>query len=147
MERERDIIERLDDAAFKRILGVKRGTYYKMLDILQRAYEELHKRGGKPPRLSVEDKLRITLQYYREYRTMEDIGYNWNTCKSSVSDSIRWVEETLIKDGAFRLPGKKALRKKTAEISYLVVDVTESPVERPKKKQRRCYSGKKNATR
>jgi hypothetical protein len=135
----------LNDAEFKRHFGVKRETYAKMLSILQAAYVELHRLGGKPPKLSVQDKLEIALQYVREYRTMDNIGYDWGVCKSAVSNSIRWVEDTLIREGTFKLPGKKALRKKTVKISYLVVDCTESPVQRPKKQQRRYYSGKKNA--
>jgi hypothetical protein len=39
------------------------------------------------------------------------------------------------------LPGKKALLE-DSEIEAILVDVTESPVERPKK-QRQWYSGKK----
>jgi hypothetical protein len=147
MEEERDKTAGLNDVVFKRLLGVKRRTFDKMLEILEAAYTEKHQQGGKPPKLSVKDKLMITLQYLREYRTMEHIGFDYGVCKSTVSDSIRWVEDTLIKDGTFSLPGKKALRKKTAEISYLVVDCTESPVERPKRKQKRCYSGKKSAIR
>lgn len=146
MGEEKGELARLNDATFKRVLGVRRETYYKMLEILQKAFIELHRQGGKPPKLTVEDKLRISLQYMREYRTMDDIGFSWGVCKSAVSDSIRWVEDTLIKEGTFRLPGKRSLRKKTAEISYLVVDCTESPVERPKRKQKRCYSGKKSVT-
>jgi hypothetical protein len=136
----------LDEATFKRLLGVKRKTFEKMVVILEAVYREKHKKGGKPPKLNVKDKLMITLQYLREYRTMEHIGFDYGVCKSAISDSIRWVEDTLIKDGTFSLPGKKALRKKTAKVSYLVVDCTESPVERPKKKQKRCYSGKKRHT-
>jgi hypothetical protein len=75
---------------------------------------------------------------------MDNIGYDYGVVKSAISNSIKWVEDTLVKDGTFSLPGKKALRKKTAEVSYLVVDCTESPVQRPKKHQKRSYSGKKN---
>jgi hypothetical protein len=54
------------------------------------------------------------------------------------------VEDTLIKDGKFSLPGKKALREKTAELSVIVVDVTESPVQRPKKNKRGAIPGRKS---
>jgi hypothetical protein len=52
----------------------------------------------------------------------------------------------LIKDGAFALPGKKALKRKSASIEYIIVDAVESPINRPKKNQKEYYSGKKNAT-
>jgi hypothetical protein len=46
------------------------------------------------------------------------------------------VEDTLTEDGTFSLPGKKALRRKSASIQYVVVDVTESPINPPKKDQK-----------
>jgi hypothetical protein len=41
------------------------------------------------------------------------------------------------------LPGKRELHQQAYEWKVLVVDVTETPVERPQKRQRRYYSGKK----
>jgi nicotinic acid phosphoribosyltransferase len=80
---------------FKRLYGVKPDTFEKMKAILQKAFNELHKQGGKPPKLTVEDKLRITLKYLREYRTMESIGADYGVGKSAVCESIQWVEDTL----------------------------------------------------
>jgi hypothetical protein len=51
-------------------------------------------------------------------------------------------EDTLTEDGTFVLPGKKKLKRKSASIQYIVVDVTESPINRPKKNQKAYYSGK-----
>lgn len=53
------------------------------------------------------------------------------------------VEELLIRSRAFRLPGKKQLHQSAYEWKILALDVTETPIERPKKQQRRYYSGKK----
>jgi hypothetical protein len=130
---------------FKRLYGVKFVTFEKMLSILQKKYDALHQKGGKPPKLTVEDKLRITLIYLREYRTMDSIAAEYGVCKGTVCLSIQWVEDTLIADGTFALPGKKALRRKSASIKYVVVDVTESPINRPKMDQKAYYSGKKTA--
>ena len=47
----------------------------------------------------------------------------------------RWVEDTLIKSGEFSLPGKKALTKSDVEYEVILIDASESPVERPKKKE------------
>ena len=52
--------------------------------------------------------------------------------KSTVSDTIIMVENTLIQHGTFHLPGKKALLAKENAGRTLVVDVTESPIERPR---------------
>jgi hypothetical protein len=42
------------------------------------------------------------------------------------------VENTLTKDGTFKLPGKKALKEADGTIEYTVIDVTESPINRQK---------------
>jgi hypothetical protein len=68
----------------------------------------LRQKGGKPPKLTVKDKLCVTLKYPREYRTMDSIVVEYGVCKGTVCLSIQWVEDTLTKDGTFALPGKKA---------------------------------------
>jgi predicted DNA-binding protein YlxM (UPF0122 family) len=118
---------------FKRLFGVKPKTFEKMLSILQKKYAQNHKYGGRPLKLSVEDKLMITLKYLRDYRTMEHIGYDYGVSKSTICESIKWVENRLKKDSAFKLPGKKVFKETTRSIDYVVVDVTESPIQRPKK--------------
>jgi len=136
-----------EEHTFKRLYGVKPATFEKMLSILQKEFDEMHKSGGRPPKLTPEDKLYITLKYLREYRTMDSIAAEYGVCKGTVCLSIQWVEDTLVKDCTFALPGKKVLKRKSAAIEYIVVDVTESPINRPKKNQKEYYSGKKNATR
>ncbi|GMO34442.1 MAG: hypothetical protein Ta2B_14940 [Termitinemataceae bacterium] len=139
--------KKLSDAAFKELFGVKRKTFEQMLTILEKKYKESHESGGRPPKLSVCDKLRITLQYLREYRTMFHIACDWGVVKSTVCDSIKWVENTLIKDGSFSLPGKKVLRKNDDNIEFIVVDVTESPINRPKKNKKCITRVKKSGIR
>jgi len=133
------------EAVFKRLYGVKPDTFEKMLAILQKEYDRMHKSGGGLPKLTVKDKLTVTLKYLREYRTMESIGADYGVRKSTVCESIQWVEDTLTKDGTFQLPGKKVLKEGNDAIQYIIVDVTESPIQRPKKGQKEYYSGKKNA--
>jgi hypothetical protein len=135
------------EALLKRLYGVKPATFTQMLSILQKEFNAMHKNGGKPPKLTPEDKLYVTLKYLREYRTMDSIAAEYGVCKGTVCLAIQWVEDTLVKDGTFTLPGKKALKRKSATIEYIVVDVTESPINRAKKNQKEYYSGKKNATR
>jgi hypothetical protein len=76
---------------------------------------------------------------------MDSIAAEYGVCKGTVCLSIQWVEDTLVKDGSFALPGKKVLKRKTEAIQYIVVDVTESPINRPKKGQKEYYSGKKTS--
>jgi hypothetical protein len=134
---------------FKRLYGVKPETFEKMKDILQKNYEKTCKPGigGRPVKLSVENRLMVTLKYLREYRTMEHIGADYGVSKSTVCEAIQWVENTLEKVGTFALPGKKILKKATNTIQYVVIDVTESPVQRPKKTKKSTIQVKRSAIR
>jgi hypothetical protein len=132
---------------FKRLYGVKPGTFEKMKAVLQKAFDELRKQGGKPPKLTVEDKLYITLKYLREYRTMESIGADYGVGKSAVCESIQWVEDALAEDKTFRLPDKRILKKASSSIEYIVVDVTESPINRPKKTKKSGIQARKSVIR
>ncbi|WP_162920566.1 transposase, partial [Candidatus Fukatsuia symbiotica] len=50
---------------------------------------------------------------------------------------------TLIKHPDFALLGRKALLKSDREYELVLIDATETPIERPQKKQKQFYSGKK----
>jgi hypothetical protein len=133
MERVQKALK-LPNQQFKRNIGVHKPVFHKMMRVLQTAYAKLHEQGGDPHGLSVGDKLLITLQYYREYRTMEHIAIDYGCSKSTVSRSITWVEQSLSADGQFQLPGKQALQD--GEVKTIAVDVTEHPINRPKKNRK-----------
>ena len=107
-----------------------------MIKILSASLEGKHTRGGRPNKLCVEDMLLATLEYYREYRTYFHIGQGYGLSESSCYKMIRWVEETLIKSGEFSLKGRKALLDKETYPEVAIIDVTETPCERPKKSQK-----------
>ena len=90
--------------------------------------------------------LLMTLSYYKEYRTLDCIGATYDLTKANAGNVIRWVENALVKSGRFSLPGKKTLTHPTIEYEVIVVDTTETPIQRPQKGQKRYYSGKKNDT-
>ena len=56
---------------------------------------------------------------------------------------IRWVEDTLVKDGTFTLPEYKALLKSDIDYEVVLIDATESPIEGPKKAKTLYYRDKK----
>ena len=134
---------RKSDKEFKELFGVKKEVFHEMLAVVTVAREERLRRGGRKPKLSAGDQLFLTLQYWREYRTMAHLAFDFGVAKSTVSDTIVAVENALIQDKSFHLPGKKALLSKENVGRTMAVDVTESPIERPKKKQKKWYSGKK----
>lgn len=61
------------------------------------------------------------------------IATSWGLSESGVCRLIQKVETLLMASGKFRLPGKKQLYKNAYTWSVLAIDVTESPIERPKK--------------
>jgi hypothetical protein len=136
---------KLSDEKFKRRIGTTKPVFQTMLAILQSAHDTLHQPGGKPPSLSVGDKLLITLKYYREYATMESIADDYDCSKSCVCRSIHWVEDVLSADGHFQLPGKEALQE--GEPKTVAIDVTEHPIERPKKSRKTGTPARKSVIR
>jgi hypothetical protein len=105
-----------NDKEFKELFGVKKAVFHEMLAVVTIAREERLRRGGRKPKLSAGDQLFLTLQYWREYRTMAHLAFDFGVAKSTVSDTIVAVEEltgrstgVLIQDQSFHLPGKKAL--------------------------------------
>jgi len=122
----------LKDEDFKQIIGVTKGTYADMLSELQVAYTEKHKQRGRHAKLTLEDILFMTLRYLRQYITQKELAFEFGVGEATVHDWIVWVEDILVKCGKFSLPGKKVLLG-DSDIEIVLVDVTESPVERPKK--------------
>ena len=138
-------IKDLPPAEFKRLCGVQIATFGRMVEVLKPALVRTGKKGGQP-KLSVEDHLLIALEYWREYRTYFHISKTWGIHESTVCRIVRKVENLLIKSGAFRLPGKRELNQGAYEWKVLVVDVTETPVERPKKNSVDIIAARKNVT-
>ena len=122
----------LSDTDFKQIIGVTKETFDAMVEVLREAYAAKHKRRGRHTKLSIEDQLFLSLKYWRQYVTQKELAFEFEVGEATVHTVIVWVEDTLVKSGKFSLPGKKSLLD-DVEIEVVVVDVTESPIERPKK--------------
>ena len=129
---------------FRRITGVKRATFEKMVEILRKGYAEKHRHRGRKPKLSIEDLLLATLEYLREYRTYAHIAASYGIAESNIYRGIKWVENTLIRDGTFSLPGRKAPLKSDLEYEAVLIDATQSPIERPKKSKSGTIPGRKS---
>jgi hypothetical protein len=139
-------ISKLREDKYQITFGIRKPTFDKMLELLECEFEKLHHAGGRPPRLSVLDKLVVMLGYYHDYRTMENIAFDYNVSKSRISDAVKWVEKTLIEDGTFSLPSKRELAKSDTKIVVAIVDVTECETERPQKNSVNPTPERKNAT-
>jgi hypothetical protein len=141
-----DRIQHLPPKSFKRKCGVRRETFEKMVEILKPKLTRKGKRGGQG-KFGVEDQLLIAMEYWREYRTQFHIGQSWGIHETTVGRIVRKIEDILIRSGEFSLPGKKALHSPDAGWNILLIDVSESPIERPKKNNDLTIVVSKNGTR
>ncbi len=55
-----------------------------MLDILKEEYQLLYQKGGRNPKMILEDLLMATLQYLREYRTYEQIAADFGVHETNL---------------------------------------------------------------
>jgi Helix-turn-helix of DDE superfamily endonuclease len=141
-------IKELPAGQFKRLTGVHKAVFEQMLEVVT-TYKQSHRKHpsrGTPPKLSYADKILLLLMYYREYRTQFHIGMTYGIAESTVCEIIKEIESILIKDKRFHLPGKKALLQQATHLEVVVVDVTESPVERPQKNSEGTIPAKRSAT-
>jgi hypothetical protein len=138
-------IENLSEGKYLVLFGVRKPTFDAMPAILERAYEELRKRGGRRRKLSVLDMLIILLGYCHDYRTMENIAFEYGVHKQRISEAVAWAERSLISDGSFALPSRRELLKPNSEIIIAIADVTECETGRPKKNRKRRIRENRNA--
>ncbi|MBW3058639.1 MAG: IS5/IS1182 family transposase [Spiroplasma poulsonii] len=134
----------INDREWLRLTGIKKSTFNKMLDILKVAEIEKFKKGGKTNKLSLENRLLRTLLYWREYQTYFHLGKSFDISEANCYRNIKWIEDILIKNSDFQqLAGKKALINDYFNDKTIIIDATETPIQRPKKRQKQSYSGKK----
>ena len=139
-------IKDLRPAEFKRSCGVDPETFRRMVELVSKRLTKTRRKPGRPPKLTVEDQVLLTLEYWREYRTLFHLATSWGLHESNVCRVIRRVEDILTKSRAFRLPGKKVLQPADHEIAFIVVDVAETPVERPKKSSKPTTAARSGGT-
>ena len=133
MQSKYEGIQDLSSEKFRRLTGVKKETFQVMVEILQQSESLRRCKGGPKRKLSVADMLLLALEYLREYRTYFHVATNYGVSESQAQRIHRWVEQTLIQDERFHLPGRKKLLKSDCEFEVILVDASESPIERPKK--------------
>ena len=140
-------IKELSNEAFRRLTGVQKPTFEKMIVVLKEAQRQKTLQGGRPSKLCLEDRLLMSLEYLREYRTYFHIGKHYGLSESTAYKTIRWIEDTLIKSRVFSLPGRKVLLKSQMNYEVVLVDATETPIQRPQKNRGVFIRERKSATR
>jgi hypothetical protein len=130
-------------ADFKRLTGVLPETFQAMLRVVRRASSKF----GRPTKLSDADQLLLTLLYWREYRTQYHIAAEYEISESTCGRIIRHVEQVLSESPQFTLPKKKRREPSDLAIEVVIVDVTETPIQRPKKSSRSTTPARRSVTR
>lgn len=139
-------IANLPESKYHIVFGVHKPTFDAILAILESAYEEMRKKGGRKRKLSVLDMVIVWFAYYHDYRTMENIAFDYLCHKQRICEAVAWVEQTLIRDGTFALPSKRELVKDGTDIIIAIVDATECETERPQKNKKRVIPANRNVT-
>lgn len=135
----------LSPEEFLRDVGLTREQFLAVRDHLVTAITDerirwpIKNRGKQTSRLTIEDKLLLTLTYVRHYPTFQQLGPQFGISESYAHKLYARYRGMLV--NILRLPGHQALLN--PKMTAILIDVTEQPIERPTRRQRLYYSGKK----
>lgn len=135
----------LNEALFRHLTGVHKTTFAHMKAVLSEQITKSKKVLGRPSRLSVADQVLMMLEYNREYRTYFHIAQSYQVSEATAFRLITRAEKLLLKSGRFRLPGKKALLQSQISYQVVIVDATETRIERPQKNKSTITRPKRNS--
>ena len=135
-------VSEYNEQQFVRLTGVKRGVFLMMIEVVSQSQRAF----GRPRKLSVEDQVLLTLSYWREYRSQFHVASSFGVSEATVCRTVKKVENALLKDKRFHLPGKKALHDGSLDLTVIVVDASEQRIERPQKNSAGSTPAKRKAT-
>lgn len=152
-----DKIKAMNNTDFLRRVGVKRSTFKAMVAVIEKFYRAKIKKkkkkrksnkrmGGRRFTYGVQDRLLMTMMYWREYRTQFNIATDYGISEAVVCRTIQDIENILKKSKKFELLGKKKLSSTKFSYEVFVVDATETPIQRPKKNNRNIIQEKRSST-
>ena len=140
-----DKLLKQNNAGFKRYTGIHKANFHEVLHAMQ--HEAQKTKSGKPSALSLEEQILLALTYWREYRTLYHISIDFGIHESSASRIIRKVEKILVDSGKFELLKKLPNRvDDNINWSVVIVDATETRIERPKRAKETTTAVRKNNT-
>ena len=129
---------------FQRLTGVEAPLFLEMVERLRPRWHkrvvEPKNRAGRPWGIGgLEDHLLVLLILYRCAITQDFLGLLYGVDKAAISRALHRIEPIVAKV----LGVKRTIRVSAEEAEVLIVDATEQPIQRPSRKQRCWYSGKK----
>lgn len=139
-------LQSFSNSDFQRYTGVKRSIFETMLTVLKETDQQDRRKGGPKPKLIVEDRLLLALEYLREYRTFFHIAGDFGVSEATAMRTTHWVENTLMQSGEFTLPKRQEWQQDSTDIEVVLIDATEVECERPKKDSAITTQGRKRNT-
>jgi hypothetical protein len=129
---------------FRSLTGVDVATFDTMVERLRPRWQKLviapKNRAGRPWGVGgLEDHFLVLLVLSRCAITQDFVACLYGVDKAAICRSLRRIEKL-----AVRVLGvKRSIRVNCEEAEALIIDCTEQPIQRPSRKQRCWYSGKK----
>jgi hypothetical protein len=133
---------------YLRQVGISEKQFTFLLKGLEQEIEEdlqrnkMKKRGVPSKVMTTELKLLLTLRYLRHYPTFITLGATFGISESYANKIFHKTINYMLR---FIHP-KKTNELSLDDVCTVVIDVSEQEIERPVKKQKSYYSGKKNDT-
>ena len=131
---------------YLRQIGITEKQFTLLLDKLEQEIKKdlqinkMKNRGVSSKVMTTELKLLLTLNYLRHYPTFNNLGAMFGISESYANKIFHKTTDYLLK---FIHP-KKTNELSLDDVCTVVIDVAEQEIERPVKKQKSYYSGKKN---
>ena len=116
-----------------------------MVRVVTEAEAERKKVLGRPSKLTYEDQVLLSLEYLREYRTYFSLAQIYGISEANAYKICKKVEDILINSEEFKLPNRKELYE-SPDIECVMVDASESAIERPQKNKESITHEKKEST-
>ncbi|WP_425382747.1 transposase family protein [Spiroplasma endosymbiont of Melieria omissa] len=89
------------DQYFRKIVGINKLVFNEILNILLDHQNLKNTTGGRPYKMSIEDRLVMTLRYLYENRTYHSIGAEYDMVDTTALRNIRSIEDILINNNKF----------------------------------------------
>ena len=129
---------------FKRDTGISLENFIKVLQLIEDHIKKLHeenpnKKKGVKSSFTIADKLLLTLYYLRHYATFKNLGDIFGISESYANKIFHSILDILVQE--LHVSGSNELLN--SDLDTIVIDATEQETERPVKKQKKYYSGKK----
>lgn len=138
--------------SFRRLTGITPEKFKELVKEVKDLYEEWNIRrlngrnrrrkigGGNTHKLCMEERLLLLLMYYRTYQSYAFFAFLFGIDESNIGRNFKPLEPLLAQ--IFKIPERK-IEITEEEFEKIFFDGSEQPTERPTKRQKKYYSGKK----